>query len=76
MGGPIFCAERTNEHSQMFEEGIEALFWETPEECAEQSLKLLKDERSRQNMAQAAKRKVEAAGYSNDAVMKYLLESL
>jgi hypothetical protein len=29
----LLCAERTNEHQQMFEEGIEALFWKNADEC-------------------------------------------
>jgi spore maturation protein CgeB len=32
--GGLFCAERTSEHSALYEEGVEAVFWNNAEECA------------------------------------------
>lgn len=33
--GGLLCAERTSEHTRFYREDEEALFWSTPEECAE-----------------------------------------
>lgn len=76
MGGPAFCAERTTEHAAMFSDGTEAALWSSPEECAMQCSRLLSDERTRTEMARAARVKVQALGLSNDHVMAFLLHAL
>ena len=42
--GGVLCAERTSEHSRLYLEDVEAVFWSTPEECAEKCMRLLGDE--------------------------------
>jgi spore maturation protein CgeB len=76
MGGAVFCAERTVEHQQMFVEGEETEFWNSPEECAEKCLALLRDEEKCKELSAAAKRKIEASGLSNDQTMQRILEAL
>ena len=39
--GSLLCAERTSEHLDMYLDGEEAVFWETPEQCAKLCLDLL-----------------------------------
>lgn len=41
--GALLCAERTQEHLEMYQEGVEAVFWSDAKECAEVSLSLLAD---------------------------------
>lgn len=40
--GGLFCAERTAEHQQLYEDGHEAVFWNDADECADICLDLLK----------------------------------
>ena len=73
--GSVLCAERTPEHSRMFREGEEAVFWSTPEECAGHCLALLKDPASRQKMAAAGSRRVRELGLANEQVCQSILEA-
>ena len=41
--GTLFCAQRTQEHLAMYRDGEEAIFWDSPEECARLCLDLLRD---------------------------------
>jgi hypothetical protein len=43
MLGGLLCAENTDEHRSLYNEGEEAVFWQTPEECANKCLSLLDD---------------------------------
>jgi hypothetical protein len=51
--GGLFCAERTVEHSSLYEEDREAVFWNTPEECAAKCAALLADDSRRRSIAEA-----------------------
>jgi spore maturation protein CgeB len=39
----VLCAERTVEHEALYREDEEAVFWSTPEECAQKCARLLDD---------------------------------
>ena len=69
VGHAVFCAQRTSEHSVLFSEGVEAVFWDTPEECATHCLGLLADAGRRQRMAAAARQRIVAHHLSNDEVL-------
>jgi len=74
--GSVFCAERTREHVQMFEDGEEAVFWTSPKECAAACQALLKDPARCEKMTEAARAKVEALGLGNEAVCAQILEAV
>jgi len=76
MGGAAFCAERTTEHSAMFNDEKEAVFWSNAEECASQCAGLLADETRRTEIVRAAQLKVQALALSNDTVMAFLLDTI
>lgn len=71
--GGLFCGERTPEHLQLYKEGIEAVFWSTPEECAEVCLQLLKDENKRENIRIAGTKKLLALKMGNEDVVSTIL---
>lgn len=50
--GGLFCAERTTEHLGMYEDRVEAVFWDDARECAEICKELLADDRRRREIAQ------------------------
>lgn len=74
IGSAAFCAERTAEHTEMYHEGGEAVFWDSPRECAESCLKLLKDPEKCARMAVLARKRVIALKLSNDEVLGAILD--
>jgi hypothetical protein len=74
--GSVLCAERTEEHLTMYKEDEEAVFWNTPEECAEKCFALLTAEERRQRIAEAGRQRCIASGYLNEPVMRHVLDVL
>lgn len=74
--GSVLCAERTGEHLAMYKEDEEAVFWDTPEECAEKCFALLTNEKRQQRIANAGRQRCIASGYLNEPVMKRILDVL
>ena len=72
--GTVFCAERTFEHEAMYEEGKEAVFWSTAEECAEKISWLLKNPEERLRIAKAGRERCIANGLLNEVVMETILD--
>jgi spore maturation protein CgeB len=74
--GSVLCAERTIEHQAMYLENEEAIFWDTPEECAQKCFTLLADEPTRQAIALAGRRRCIHSGYLNEPTVKRILDAL
>ena len=72
--GAMFCAERTSEHLQMYNDGFEAVFWRDAQECAEHCLSLLRDEPRRQAIAQAGHARFKANRHGNENVVARVLQ--
>lgn len=73
--GGLFCAERTIDHLQMYEEGVEALFWENAEECAAMCKFALEDESRRRAIAQAGYTRVKRNGHYNEPTLQLMLDT-
>jgi spore maturation protein CgeB len=71
--GGLLCAERTVEHRQLYEEGKEALFWSSADECAEVCRFALADESRRQSMAAAGHARLVSSGLYNEKVLEQIL---
>jgi len=74
--GSVLCAERTSEHLAMYKEEEEAVFWDTPEECAEKCFALMADEERRQRIARAGRERCISNGTLNEPVMRRILDAL
>jgi spore maturation protein CgeB len=74
--GSVLCAERTDEHLAMYKEDEEAVFWDTPEECAEKCFVLLLDEERRQRIARAGRKRCICNGTLNEPLMRRILDAL
>lgn len=74
--GSVLCAERTEEHLAMYKENEEAVFWDTPEECAEKCFGLLNDEPMRKIMAAAGRERCIRNGTLNEPVLLKILDAL
>jgi spore maturation protein CgeB len=73
--GGLLCAERTAEHSAMYVEGEEALFWGDAAECAEVCLKALSNEEWRKRIAMAGQARSIVNGYYNEKIMSAIVDN-
>jgi spore maturation protein CgeB len=71
--GGLLCAERTSEHSAMYVEGVEALFWSDAAECAAACMRVLGDEAGRQKIAAAGLKRNIANQIRNENVLSEIL---
>lgn len=71
--GGVFCAQRTDEHSELYKEGEEAVFWSSPEECAAKCLELLGDEARRMRLAMNGRNRCLKNNTTNEAVLSQIL---
>ncbi|WP_324672910.1 glycosyltransferase [Hymenobacter sp. GOD-10R] len=71
--GGLFCAERTTEHQEIYEEGKEAVFWADAAECATICKKLLSDDALRESIRLAGMRKIRAIGVGNEDICRKIL---
>ena len=60
----FLLAERTAEHQEMFEEGREMAFFDSPEELLEKTRYYLAHDAERRRLAEAAHRKVTTGGHT------------
>ncbi len=74
--GGLFCAERTSEHLELYEESREAVFWNDAAECAEQCRALLVDEARRKAIAAAGHARALRNDHYNERVMARILEAV
>jgi hypothetical protein len=67
--GVLLCAERTSDHERMFRDGVEAVFWDDPDDCADKCLALLADPEQIKAIAAAGHRRVIANKAFNEPLM-------
>jgi spore maturation protein CgeB len=72
--GSLFCAERTADHLQMYEEDKEAIFWEDADECAEKCLRLLKQPKLCKQIATSGQERCLKNNYFNKPTLKKIIE--
>jgi hypothetical protein len=73
--GGLFCAERTTEHQEMYQEGVEAVFWSDATECARVCNQLLKDDTLRESIRVAGMRRVRSMKTGNEDVSKEIINT-
>jgi spore maturation protein CgeB len=73
--GGVLCAEKTVEHLALYEEDREAVFWDTPEECAAKCFALLADDSWRQAVAAAGRRRYLKNPWRNMQVIETVLKA-
>ena len=73
--GGLLCAERTPEHLGLYEEDHEAVFWDTPEECATNCFALLADPERREAIAAAGRQRYLKNPWRNMAVVQAILNA-
>lgn len=74
--GGLLCAQRTTEHSELYQEGVEAVFWDNADECAAICKKLLNDDFLRENIRVAGMNRVRQLNVGNEDICKQILNYL
>jgi hypothetical protein len=74
--GSVFCAERTSEHLALYEEDVEAVFWNDHDECAEKCKRLLSDETWRKRVARNGQLRAMQNGTTNETVMNQIISKV
>ncbi len=74
--GALFCAERTDEHLQLYDEDREAVYWSDAQECAAKCAALLADERRRLSIRAAGACKVRSLSVGHEDICRAVLASL
>lgn len=74
--GAFLLAERTEEHLELFEEGREAVFFDSPEELADKTRFYLRQDAARARIAEAGRRRVAGGGHSYASRLAALLEAV
>ncbi len=72
--GSLFCAERTRDHLAMYQEGVEALFWQDAKECAEMCKFALENEPRRREIAHAGHARLRKNGHYNEPTAQQIIE--
>ncbi|MEN8677626.1 MAG: glycosyltransferase [Alteriqipengyuania sp.] len=72
--GTMLLAERTEDHQSLFEEGVEAEFFDSAEECADKARFYLADDAARERIAAAGLRRCRASGYSTQAQFRTIVD--
>jgi spore maturation protein CgeB len=71
--GGVLCAERTSEHLALYTEGVDAVFWNDADECAQKCNRLLNDEPWRSQLAGNGRKRAMQNGTSNETVMNQII---
>jgi spore maturation protein CgeB len=69
----ILCAERTVEHVALYREDEEAVFWATPEDCANKCIELLNKEEWRQSIARKGRVRCIQNETTNEKILRTIL---
>lgn len=69
-------AERTIEHEQMFEDGMEAVFFSNNDELLEKCRYYLLHPDKRKEVADNGKGRCETSGYSNEETIKSVFKKI
>ncbi len=73
--GAFFLTERTKSHQQFYEEGKEAEFFASPEECRDKILYYLSHDSARERIAAAGRERCLKSGYGLTARMQQALQT-
>lgn len=72
--GGLLCAQRTYEHLSLYRDGEEAIFWDTPEDCASACKILLTDKLMRNKIANAGHQRALSNNHYNEPTIRYIIE--
>ena len=73
--GGLLCAERTSEHQELYQEGVEAVFWSDAAECASICKQLLGNSKHREEIRLAGMQRVRILRVGNEDICRGILNA-
>jgi hypothetical protein len=74
--GGVLCAERTSEHLELYNDGVEAVFWRDVDECAKQCRRLLDDDAWRESVRSAGMARVRKSHLGHEDICRTLIDAV
>lgn len=74
--GGLFCAERTSEHQLLFEDGVEAVLWDSAEECISICKNLLADTPRNYAIRSEGQNRILSGGFGNEDICRQVLNAI
>lgn len=74
--GGLLCAERTSEHQLLYEDGQEAVFWDSPQECILKCHNLLRDPNLNITIRSAGHQHVHRLAVGNEDICRHILRAI
>ncbi len=74
--GGLLCGERTAEHASLYQDGTEAMFWSSAEECIDVCRQLLGNAQRRESIRLAGMKKVRQLHVGNEDICRTILDSM
>ena len=74
--GGLLCAQRTSEHSLLYDDGREALFWSDQDECQRQCRWILSNHDQAKRIRRAGTRRIRRLGIGNEDICRQILVHL
>jgi hypothetical protein len=72
--GNLLCAERTSEHLALYNDGSEAVFWSSAEECAALCHRLLSSETMRRDIALRGQNRALLNNHFNQPMLRAVVD--
>ena len=73
--GGLLCAERTSEHQELYQEGVEAVFWSDAAECASICKQLLGNSKRREEIRLTGMQRVRTLGVGNEDICREIIKA-
>jgi len=74
--GGLLCAQRTSEHTELYREGVDAVFWSDARECINVCKSLLYDNDRIDRLKRAGMQRVRSLKAGNEDVCRTILEAV
>jgi hypothetical protein len=74
--GGLLCAERTSEHIEIYDDGVEAIFWSNVDDCFDICSLLIDDEERREAIKKAGAKRVRDNRVGNEDLCRKILSCL
>ena len=74
--GGLLCAERTSTHQLLYEENVEAVFWDDVQECIDCCVNLLASPDLCKKISVAGKERVQSIGVGNEDLCRRILAEI
>lgn len=73
--GAVFCAKRTSDHEELYDDKKEAVFWTGPEDCAQICLDLLSDAGRMKSIIRSGRARALENGHFNEKLVTKVLDA-